>query len=334
MAAMADGADDEDVLRRIALAPPPSVEARRELQQWMEKNHHGRPWKTTTTGGPRRRFFRLQGFKLEYFRRESDAQHCGCCDLRNVRMLGDATDKAAPPGAVELLIVERRGSGASKRLTIALPLDAAVRGSWLRHLCSAVSDDALPPAMRSHRAEPLARAIDDAFATQPTARGSLLGSTTPRTPRTSTCASASNAAGVGRGSSRSSSAMAPASFGSAGSELGEHSSPLLDAVLSHSRSRTSQGSAARRASGGAPAAVSADDRKAPFPTARTTSDEALTLGGRLRACTEEVPSAVATEGVLARAAGAPEGAATADGWSFQSFEHAAPVQAAGGTIDL
>ena len=29
------------------------------------------------------------------------------------------------------------------------------------------------------------------------------------------------------------------------------------------------------------------------------------LGGRLRACTEEVPSAVATEGVLARAAGAP-----------------------------
>ena len=67
MAAMADGADDEDVLRRIALAPPPSVEARRELQQWMEKNHHGRPWKTTTTGGPRRRFFRLQGFKLEYF---------------------------------------------------------------------------------------------------------------------------------------------------------------------------------------------------------------------------------------------------------------------------
>ena len=99
---MADGADDEDVLRRIALAPPPSVEARRELQQWMEKNHHGRPWKTTTTGGPRRRFFRLQGFKLEYFRRESDAQHCGCCDLRNVRMLGDATDKAAPPGAVGL----------------------------------------------------------------------------------------------------------------------------------------------------------------------------------------------------------------------------------------
>ena len=147
---MPDGADDEDVLRRIALAPPPSVEARRELQQWMEKNHHGRPWKTTTTGGPRRRFFRLQGFKLEYFRRESDAQHCGCCDLRNVRMLGDATDKAAPPGAVELLIVERRGSGASKRLTIALPLDAAVRGRWLRHLCSAVSDDALPPAMRSH----------------------------------------------------------------------------------------------------------------------------------------------------------------------------------------
>jgi hypothetical protein len=43
---------------------------------------------------------------------------------------------------------------------------------------------------------------------------------------------------------------------------------------------------------------------------------------------------MATEGVLARAAGAPEGAATADGWSFQSFQHAAPVQAAGGTIDL
>ena len=81
MAAMADGADDEDVLRRIALAPPPSVEARRELQQWMEKNHHGRPWKAATHRPARRRFFALRA-QLEYFRRESDAQHCGCCDLQ------------------------------------------------------------------------------------------------------------------------------------------------------------------------------------------------------------------------------------------------------------
>ena len=85
-------------------------------------------------------------------------------DLRNVRVLHNSLDASAPAGAIDVVLSEKRGGRSRKVVTLALR--AQDRQPWLRRMCSAVSDDTLPQAMRSFRSPELATALDDGFAAQ------------------------------------------------------------------------------------------------------------------------------------------------------------------------
>ena len=183
----------------------PDARVRQEAQQtlttWAEKNHHGRAWKT----GCRRRWFVMHGFHVRYYADEKIAgqvnlpllhyytttlphhytttpQQCGAFDLRNVRVLHNSFDPSAPAGAIDVVLSEKKGGSSQKVVTVALPAEEKER--WLRHMCSAASDDALPPAMRDFRSAELATALDDSFATQTTASSTYGATRAPRTPRT------------------------------------------------------------------------------------------------------------------------------------------------------
>ena len=154
-------------------------EAQQTLSAWAEKNHHGKMWKA----GSRRRWFVMTGFHVHYYTDEQTAGRCGTFDLRNVRVLHDSIDTSAPAGAIDIVLSEKKGGGSNKVVTMVLI--AGDKGPWLRHMCSAASDDALPPAMRCFRSVELATALDNRFATQKTASSTYGAAQAPRTPRRS-----------------------------------------------------------------------------------------------------------------------------------------------------
>ena len=102
-----------------------------------------------------------------------------------MRVLHNSLDASAPAGAIDVVLSEKKGGSSEKLVTVALP--AEERERWLRRMCSAASDDALPPAMREFRSAELATALDDSFATQRTASSTYGATRAPRTPRSSSC---------------------------------------------------------------------------------------------------------------------------------------------------
>ena len=59
-----------------------------------------------------------------------------------MRVLHNSLDASAPAGAIDVVLSERKGGSSKKMVTVALP--SQERERWLRHMCSAASDDALP----------------------------------------------------------------------------------------------------------------------------------------------------------------------------------------------
>ena len=155
-------------------------EVQQTLSTWAEKNHHGKMWKA----GQRRRWFMMHGFHVRYYRLEQldeKTAQCGTFDLRNMRVLQDSRDASAPTGAIDLVLSEKKGGSSNKVVTLLLPAEA--KEPWLRHMCSAASDDALPPAMRGFRSLELATKLDDRFATQKTASSTYGAARAPRSAR-------------------------------------------------------------------------------------------------------------------------------------------------------
>lgn len=138
----------DDVRHTIALDEP-SDEFR--LSGNFTKNHNGARWR----GQGRRRHFLCVGFHVSYLSVCGAFPHaCGAFDLRNVRCIRFTADEAAPAGSIELVLREPRLKpfvARDKRLILSLPADSRGRGAWLRHLCSAVSEDALVADLRGER---------------------------------------------------------------------------------------------------------------------------------------------------------------------------------------
>ena len=152
-------------------------DAATKYEAWIKKNHKGGAF-----ADGRKRWFVMEGFHVRYYKESSDAKSdCGCFDLRNVRVLHDSLDSSAPKGSVDIVLSEKKGGASNKTVTMLIPDD--VREAWLRHMCSAASDDALPPLMKVHRDAELALALDNMHAMQKTASSTLGAAKTPRTPR-------------------------------------------------------------------------------------------------------------------------------------------------------
>lgn len=151
-------------------------DASTKYEAWIKKNHKGGAF-----ADGRKRWFVMEGFHVRYYKEGDTKSDCGCFDLRNVRVLHDSLDDSAPKGAIDIVLSEKKGGASNKTVTMLIPDD--VREAWLRHLCSAASDDALPPLMKGHRDAELAQALDNVHALQKTASSTLGAAKTPRTPR-------------------------------------------------------------------------------------------------------------------------------------------------------